>query len=224
MCFVDLEKAFDRVPSKVLEWALRKRGIPESMVRAVMSLYEGAKTRVRVGAELSEEFEVRVGVQQGSVLSPLVLAIVVDVVTESAREGLMSEMLYADDLALISETIEGLREKFRKWKEAFESKGMKVNLGKTKLMVSGAEGEVSVSKVHPCGVCGKRVMANAVLCGKCDKWIHARCAKMKRVTPSLAKDFVCNVCVGRSRGLVVPPLEKLCDEVESVKGFCYLGG
>ena len=43
MCFVDLEKAFDSVPRKVLEWAIRKRGIPEAMVRAVMSLYKGAK-------------------------------------------------------------------------------------------------------------------------------------------------------------------------------------
>ena len=38
MCFVDLEKAFDRVPRKVLEWAMWKRGIPEAIVRAVMSL------------------------------------------------------------------------------------------------------------------------------------------------------------------------------------------
>ena len=36
------------------------------MVRAVMSLYEGAKTRVIVGLELSEEFEVKVGVHQES--------------------------------------------------------------------------------------------------------------------------------------------------------------
>ena len=61
MCFVDLEKAFDRVPRMVLEWAMKKRGIPEVMVRAVMSLYGGEKTRVRVGQELSEEFEAKVG-------------------------------------------------------------------------------------------------------------------------------------------------------------------
>jgi hypothetical protein len=222
MCFVDLEKAFDRVPRKVMEWALRKRGIPEAMVRAVMSLYEGAKTRVRVGSELSEEFEVKVGVHQGSVLSPLVFAIVVDVVTESAREGLMSEMLYADDLVLTSETMEGLREKFWKWKEAFASKGLKVNFGKTKLVVSGAEGEVSVSKVDPCGICGKRVMTNSVLCVKCGKWIHGRCTKVKRVTPKMGRDFVCGRCEKRAGGFV-EPVEELCEEVETVKGFCYLG-
>ena len=65
---------------------MRKRGIPEVMVRAVMNLYEGAKTRVRVGLELSKEFEVKVGVHQGSMLLPLVFAIVVDVVTESVRK------------------------------------------------------------------------------------------------------------------------------------------
>ena len=48
------------------------------------------------------------------------------------RNGLISEMLYTDDLVLTSEMMEGLREKFWKWKEAIESKGLKVNLGKTK--------------------------------------------------------------------------------------------
>ena len=52
MCFVDLEKALDRVPRKVLEWAMRKRRIPEAMVRIVMSLYEGAKTRVKSWARV----------------------------------------------------------------------------------------------------------------------------------------------------------------------------
>ena len=129
MFFVDLEKVFDRVPRKVLEWAMRKKGIPEALVRSVMSLYEGAKTRVRVDSELSEEFEVKVGMHQGSVLSPF-STVVVDVITEVAREGALCEILYADDLVLMSETVEGLMDKFLKWKEAFESKGLKVNLGK----------------------------------------------------------------------------------------------
>ena len=44
-----------------MEWAMRKKGIPEVLVRSVMSLYEGAKTIVRVDSELSEEMEVNVG-------------------------------------------------------------------------------------------------------------------------------------------------------------------
>ena len=69
--------------------------------------------------------------------------------------------------------MEGLREKFWKWKEAFKSKGLKVNLGKTKVVGSGAEVKVHVlSKVDPCGICGKQVMANSVWCVKCGKWIH----------------------------------------------------
>ena len=72
---------------------------------------------------------------QGSVLSPFLFAVVVDVVTEFVRQGALSELLYTDDLVLISETIEGLRSKFIKWQEAFESKGFKINLGKANIMV-----------------------------------------------------------------------------------------
>ena len=64
---------------------MRKKEIPEFLVRSVMSLYEGAKTSVRVDSELSEEFDVKVGMHQGSVLSPFPFAVVVDVVTEFAR-------------------------------------------------------------------------------------------------------------------------------------------
>ena len=58
ICFVDQEKAFDRVQRKVLEWALKKKEIPEVLVISVMILYEGAKTRGRVDCLLSDELEV----------------------------------------------------------------------------------------------------------------------------------------------------------------------
>ena len=67
-----------------------------------------------MGSELSEEFLVQVGIHQGSVLSPLLFEIAVDVISENAREGLMNEILYGDVLVLMSESIENLNEKFLK--------------------------------------------------------------------------------------------------------------
>ena len=159
---------------------------------------------------------------QGSVLSPLIFAIVVDVVTEHAREGLLNEILYADDLVLLSESLDDLRERFQRWRSALEDKGLKVNVGKTKMMVSGTEGKTVLSEIDPCGVCGKRVGSNAVCCTQCTKWIHGRCTKMKKVTCSSARYFVCRRCTDVGDG-TEEPVEVLCDEVETVKGFCYLG-
>ena len=189
-----------------------------------MSLYDGAKTRVRVGSAYSEEFDVKVGVHQGSVLSLLLFAIVVDVITENARRGVVNKLLYADDLVIMSEDMEDLKERFWNWKDALESKSLKVNTKKTKLMVSGSEGELFKSKIDPCGVCGRRVMANSVLCTKCGSWVHGngKCAKIKRVTTRLAMHFVCLKCKVIMEG-TMDSIEKLCNEVETVNGFCYLG-
>ena len=50
---------------------MRMKGIPEALVTEVMSLYKGARTKMKVGTHFSVEFEVNVGVHQRSVLSPL---------------------------------------------------------------------------------------------------------------------------------------------------------
>ena len=71
-----------------------------------------------------------------------------------------------------------------KWKKAFESKGFKVNFGKAKVMVNGGitmDG-LFKDKVDPCGVFSLIAKANSVLCVQCGKWIHGRCARVKRVT------------------------------------------
>ena len=78
-------------------------------------------------------------VVQVGVLSPLLFAIAVDVLSENTREGMMNEILYSDDLVLMSESMENLKEKFLKWKEPFESKGLTVNFKKKIVMVSDSK-------------------------------------------------------------------------------------
>ena len=132
--FVDLEKAFDRVPRKVIRFALRRKGVPEYLVNGVMSLYEGGKTAVLVDGELSSSFSVKVDVHQGSALSPLLFIMVMDVLTEDVRDGSLMELLYADDLVLCGESLNDVMDKYKRWKSAVEGKGLRVNIDKTKGM------------------------------------------------------------------------------------------
>ena len=85
MAFIDLEKAFDRVPRDVNLWAMCKLCIDEWLVRLVQSMYKDVRSRVRVGDGYSEEFGVGVGVHQGSVLSRLLFIIVLEALSREFR-------------------------------------------------------------------------------------------------------------------------------------------
>ena len=99
---------------------------------------------------------------------------------------------------------------------------MRVNLGKTKLMVSGMEEETFNSKIGPCGMCGTRVMSNSVLRTACGKWVHARSTDKKKVAIYLNKNFVCKKCRSVVKNFKGPD-EILSDGVETVSKFSYLG-
>ena len=71
--FVDLEKAFDRVPREVISWTMRKLGVEEWLVSAVMSMYIGAKTVVRTVYGNSKGFEVKVGCAPRFRIKPVVI-------------------------------------------------------------------------------------------------------------------------------------------------------
>ena len=137
---------------------------PEALVRSVMSLYEGAKIIMRwnLSCQMSSRFSGDAPMICAVAFS---LAVVVDVDTELTGECVLSELMYADDIDLMSETIEGLRNMFIKWKEAFQSKVLEVKLGKTKVMVTGGitKDDMSKSKVEPCDVCSMRAKANSVV-------------------------------------------------------------
>ena len=92
--FVDLEQAFDRVPRKVMRWALMKLGVDEWLIHTVMAMHTEDCTVVRTDAVLSKNFEVKVGLHQLSVLSILLFAVVMDVVSSEARSGLPSKLMH----------------------------------------------------------------------------------------------------------------------------------
>ena len=89
-------------------------------------------------------------------LSPLLFAAVMDVVSSKARSGLPSELLYADNLLLMAPPMEQLGRRVAEWRAILLDTGMKVNAGKSKLMVGSSDWKMIVnSGKWSCGVCGK---------------------------------------------------------------------
>ncbi|KAK3552015.1 hypothetical protein QTP70_031597, partial [Hemibagrus guttatus] len=80
--FVDLEKAYDRVPREELWYCMRKSGVAEKYVRVVQDMYERSRTVVRCAVGQTEEFKVEVGLHQGSALSPFLFAMLMDQLSE----------------------------------------------------------------------------------------------------------------------------------------------
>ena len=105
-------------------------------------MYIGAKTVVRTVCGNSKGFEVKVSMYQGSALSPLLFVIVMEAISREFRVSLLWELLYADDLAVIAETEEELIKRLNEWQDNVESKGMRVSMNKTKVMISGERQKV----------------------------------------------------------------------------------
>ena len=139
MVFVDLEKAYDRVPRQEVWRCLREKMVPEKYVRVIQEMYQNVYTRVRSSVGVTEGFEVRVGLHQGSALSPFLFNIVMDVITEEVREAVPWSILFADDIALSAESREDLETKLERWRTALEDRGMRISRSKTEYMCTTNE-------------------------------------------------------------------------------------
>ena len=138
LAFIDLEKAFDHVPRKVLWRALRILGVKEWAEHVIQSMmYSNAQSCVQVKGQYSKEFGMRVGVHQGSVLSPPLFILVLEALSHEFCTGVLWEHLYADDLLFIADTQEECISRLKVWKAGLESKGLHVNMKKIKFLVSG---------------------------------------------------------------------------------------
>ena len=98
--FIDIEKAYDRVPREEIWRCMRERNVPEKYVKLIQDMYRGCKTKVRSAAGESDSFNVDVGLHQGSALSPYLFVILMDVLTEGVRKEVPESMMFADDIVL----------------------------------------------------------------------------------------------------------------------------
>ena len=139
----------------------------------------------------------------------------------------MWELLYANDLEILSDSFVDLKNRLAVLKTSLESHGLPINLDKTKILVSSAEHtKISARNLkYPCGVCTFDVDANYILCTSCDLWIQSKCLEITYLTEN--RNFMSR----KYSSKIVPAAIASFKEVNIGNGsfhvestFKYLGG
>ena len=220
-CFVDFKQAYDRVPRQLLWEKLEACGLGGEWLRAVQALYVDVPMAVRTSAGISPCFQATMGLKQGCPLSPTLFGLYIDdfegYVQAAAQRGMqldppllggeaMPPLLYADDMALLATSAEGLQAQLGLLQQYCESWGLTVNTVKTKLMLlSGAQTQQlaleaaqqagltfggvpleAVNRFKYLGIwfnaatclAGSAAPARAILAGKALSSMRARCAEL----------------------------------------------
>lgn len=128
----------------------------------------------RVNASFSENFLVQIGLHRGSVLTTLIA------LSREIRSGCLDELFYADNLESDSEKLEGLKKIPEGWIKAAESKELRGNIKKIKMIISCENaGKVTIEVKLLCAIWGKCVGINSIPCQHFgDRWIQDEVAKI----------------------------------------------
>jgi exonuclease III len=166
MCFIDLKAAYDTVRRNELWIVLKEYGVSSKLCRLLRSLYAGTQSAVRVEGELTDWFEVKTGLRQGCLLSPILFNVFIDRVVKRALAGMghgvrveyrlpdgrvhlgdhvrgsfkVFDLLYADDLVLICESAEVMQEAVMRLEQATQDVGLTINVKKTKYLITKVDG------------------------------------------------------------------------------------
>ena len=155
VAFVDFKQAFDRVNREKMWSVLQKAGIKGKLFYSLTQIYKQVKAQVRSNCGLSDSFSCMNGLRQGCMLSPALFTLFInefsDLIENSGIPGvqLFSEdiqvliLLFADDIALISDTIVGLQRQLQLLKDYCLESKLVVNIVKTKVLVFKMGGRIS---------------------------------------------------------------------------------
>ena len=131
MVFIDLEKAYDWVPRQEVWRCMREKGVPEKYVKIIQDMYNRVKTHVWCSVGEMEKFPVKVGLHQGSALSPYLFNLIMDVISAEVRDEVPLSMLLANDIVLSSSQHENVEKKLEEWRKVMEERGLKISRRKT---------------------------------------------------------------------------------------------
>ena len=145
-CVINYAKAFDCVDHNKLWKILQEMGIPDHLTCFLRNLYAGQEATVSIGHGTTDWFQIRKGVCQGCILSPCLFNLYAEHIMgnaglDEAQAGIkmpgrnINNLRYADDTTLMAESAEELKSLLMK--EESEKVGLKLNIQKTKIMVSG---------------------------------------------------------------------------------------
>jgi hypothetical protein len=144
VAFIDFKAAFDSVDRPRMYELLDALGLPTKIINLIRALYTDSKCVVRVGKNTSPEFHVRTGVKQGALLSPTLFNIVLDFVLKRALDGCaglkidssanITDLGYADDAALLSESTEDMQDMMDRLSRAAGAVGLVLSAEKTKIL------------------------------------------------------------------------------------------
>jgi hypothetical protein len=104
MVFIDLEKAYNKVPRNIMWWALQKHNVSIKYITLIKDMYDNIVTNVRTSDRDTNDFPINIGLHQWSVPSPYLFALVMAEVTRDIQGGISWCMLFADDVVLVYES------------------------------------------------------------------------------------------------------------------------
>ena len=240
-CFIDFRAAFDSVDREQMYQIMKHYGLPQKVINIIRNSYDGFKCRVKAEGEKGRLFDVRTGVRQGDVWSPILFGLVINYILANSVHGgldigrLVADLDFADDVALVGVSDSEVQENLHRIEALVEAAGLKINVAKTKNMgvcqnCQRQFSTVTGRKVHQTSFCKAGLSKNVVdksnfeqleaslTCDKCErkfKTVNGRKVHQSRYCGKpkavATRVFSCKV------------QDVLGNEFENIEAFKYLG-
>jgi hypothetical protein len=208
LCFIDYEKAFDRIKHDRLIGILKESGIDDKDIRCIANLYWNQTAEIEINNMKVDNLQIRRGVRQGCILSPLLFNIYSEEIFQKATEDIekgvkvngfyVNNIRFADDTVLIADNMADLQDLLNRVNYFGKQAGLTINHKKTKMMIISRNINFHVNQnLHIDNIIIERVMSFKYLGSwlneswNCDKEIRCR-IEAARTSFQKFKNVLCN--------------------------------